>query len=356
MRDSPHPARSPELSVDNLVGRGLDKVGKQLCERCAPCSGGRRAEIRASDGVRYTLRRASRYAHSTMMTSASSTVVDGDPAAQVRQADAPAVVSTPHGDSLFAARELISYGEVLQELVKRDLKVRYKRSVLGLMWTMLNPLLMMGITTVVFSNVFRMSIQNFPIYMLSGYVVWAFFSQSTISASSSILDNAGLTRKIYVPPALFPLSSIIAACINLLVSFVPLAALMIVSQSKLSLSLLMLPLTILPVVVFAYGLGLVLAASSVFFHDTLYTYQVFLTAWMYLTPIFYPHEIVPEQWTGLFELNPLFHFVELTRAPIYYGTLPGVDHILIGLLYAVGALLLGWWYFDSSRRQFVSYL
>src|SRR5262249_35190874 len=213
-------------------------------------TGVRAREIRASHGVRYTLPHASRYAHSKMTASpAPSTLVEGEPAAQVGQAEAPAVVYTSRGDSLFAARELIAYGEGLPELGKRDLKVRYKRSVLGLMWTMLNPLLMMGITTVVFSNVFRMSIQNFPIYMLSGYVVWAFFSQSTISASSSILDNAGLSRKIYVPPALFPLSSIIAACINLLVSFVPLAALMIVTQSKLSLSLLMLPLTILPVVV-----------------------------------------------------------------------------------------------------------
>jgi ABC-2 type transport system permease protein len=259
-------------------------------------------------------------------------------------------------DNLFAIRELVSFEEVLQELVKRDLKVRYKRSALGLLWTMLNPLLMMAITTAVFSNVFKSSIQNFPIYMLSGYVMWAFFSQATTSASSSVLDNSGLTRKIYVPAALFPLASIIAACVNLLISFAPLTLLMLITGSKFSWALLLLPLTLIPVIVFAYGLGLMLAASSVFFHDTLYTYQVLLTAWMYLTPIFYPRDIIPAQWTTLFELNPLYHFVELVRAPIYYGLLPDMSHVLIGSAYALGALILGWRYFERSRRQFVSYL
>jgi ABC-type polysaccharide/polyol phosphate export permease len=215
---------------------------------------------------------------------------------------------------------------------------------------------MMAITTAVFSNVFRSAIQNFPIYMLSGYVTWAFFSQATSSASSSVLDNAGLTRKIYVPAALFPLASTISACVNLLISFAPLILLMLITGSNFSWALLSLPLMILPLLVFAYGLGLLLAASSVFFHDTLYTYQVLLTAWMYLTPIFYPSDIIPAEWKTLFELNPLFHLVELLRAPIYHGVLPDISHVLIGSAYALGALILGWRYFERSRRQFVSYL
>ncbi len=257
---------------------------------------------------------------------------------------------------MFAVQELISFGEVLQELVKRDLKVRYKRSVLGLMWTMLNPLLMMAITTIVFSNLFRTNIENFPIYMLSGYLVWGFFSQATSGAASSVLDNAALTRRIYVPPALFPLATTIAACVNLSVSFVPLLLLMILTRSTFSWALVALPIAILPAIAFAYGLGLILAASSVFFHDTLYTYQVFLTAWMYLTPIFYPRNIVPAEWATLFELNPIFHFVELVRAPIYYGSLPDISHVLIGTGYGLGVLVVGWRYFESTRRQFVSYL
>lgn len=259
-------------------------------------------------------------------------------------------------ESLRTLRELLSYGEVLQELVKRELKVRYKRSFLGLLWTMLNPLLMMAITTVVFSNVFRSNIQNFPIYMLSGYVTWAFFSQATSAAASSVLDNAALTRKIYVPSALFPLASILSACVNLLISFGPLLLLMLLTGAEFTPALLALPVLLLPVVVFAYGIGLILASSSVFFHDTLYTYQVLLTAWMYLTPIFYPPDIVPAQFATLFTLNPLYHFVELVRAPIYYGTMPGPEHMLFAVGYASSALVLGWLYFEASRREFISYL
>lgn len=259
-------------------------------------------------------------------------------------------------ENLRTLRELLSYGEVLQELVKRELKVRYKRSFLGLLWTMLNPLLMMAITTVVFSNIFRSNIQNFPIYMLSGYVTWAFFSQATSAAASSVLDNSGLTRKIYVPSSLFPMASILSACVNLLISFIPLSLLMLLTNSNFSLALLILPLCVVPIVAFAYGIGLFLAASSVFFHDTLYTYQVLLTAWMYLTPIFYPRDIVPQQFETLFELNPLYHFVEIVRAPIYYGTLPALHHVAFGIAYACGALILGWLYFEGSRREFISYL
>src|SRR5438067_2187437 len=116
---------------------------------------------------------------------------------------------------LTPVHELFAFREVLEELVKRDIKVRYKRSFIGVLWTMLNPLLMMVITTIVFSNLFRASISNFPIYMLSGYVVWGFFSQATVSASSSILDTSGLSRKIYVPSALFPLAAVVGALINL---------------------------------------------------------------------------------------------------------------------------------------------
>jgi ABC-2 type transport system permease protein len=257
---------------------------------------------------------------------------------------------------LASVREMFAFTEALEELVKRDLKVRYKRSVLGILWTMLNPLLMMVITTIVFSNLFRGAIQNFPIYMLSGYVVWAFFSQATVSASSSILDSAGLARKIYLPVALFPLASVIGALINLLLSLVPLALLVAITGGRLSWALLFLPVSLAIMSVFSYGIGLMLAAASVFFRDTLYTYQVLLIAWMYLTPIFYPPEIIPEQWAGIIGINPVTHLVELMRSPIYGGVLPDASHLLISAAWAVVLVVLGWWYFQSSRARFASYL
>jgi ABC-2 type transport system permease protein len=252
--------------------------------------------------------------------------------------------------------ELWEFSEVLQELVKRDLKVRYKRSVLGIFWTMLNPLLMMVITSIVFSNLFRNNITNFPIYVLSGYVVWTFFSQSTVSASSSILDSSGLTRKVYVPPALFPLASVASGLINLVLALVPLALLMVVTGGTFTWALLILPISALFLALFAYGLGLILSSSAVFFRDTVYTYQVLLVAWMYLTPLFYPKEIIPERWTVLVYLNPVYHMVELFRAPIYSGKLPDPTNFAAAALFSVVTVVLGWWFFEKTRNRFVTYL
>lgn len=263
---------------------------------------------------------------------------------------------TQRTGAFASVRELWWFGEVLQELVKRDLKVRYKRSVLGIFWTMLNPLLMMGITTIVFSNLFRTTIGNFPIYVLSGYVVWTFFSQSTVSASSSILDSAGLTRKVYVPPALFPLASVVSAVVNLVLAMLPLAFLMAVTSGPFSWALLILPLSILVLSVFSFGLGLFLAACAVFFRDTVYTYQVLLVAWMYLTPLFYPDSIIPQRWQLIVYLNPVYHLVKLFRAPIYQAALPDPMDIAFAVGSSVVVAVFGWWFFETTRKQFVAYL
>jgi ABC-2 type transport system permease protein len=262
-----------------------------------------------------------------------------------------------HRKGMFTpVRELWDFSEVLQELVKRDLKVRYKRSVLGIFWTMLNPLLMMVITSIVFSNLFRQTITNFPIYVLSGYIVWTFFSQSTVAASSSILDSSGLTRKVYVPPALFPLASVVSGLINLALAIVPLGLLMVVTGGTFSWSLVVLPISALWLAFFAYGLGLILSSSAVFFRDTVYTYQVLLVAWMYLTPLFYPESIIPDRWKVLVYVNPVYHMVELFRAPIYGGVLPDVSNFLAAGLFAAVFVVVGWWFFESTRKRFVTYL
>jgi ABC-2 type transport system permease protein len=261
------------------------------------------------------------------------------------------------GGGLFApVRELLGFSEVLQELVKRDLKVRYKRSVLGIFWTMLNPLLMMVITSIVFSNLFRNTITNFPIYVLSGYLVWTFFSQSTVAASSSILDSSGLTRKVYVPPALFPLACVVSALVNLALAIVPLCLLMIVTGGAFTWALLVLPISALILSLFTFGLGLILSSSAVFFRDTVYTYQVLLVAWMYLTPLFYPEQIIPDQYKIIVYLNPVYHLVELFRAPIYSGVLPKLENVVAATLFALVLVVFGWWFFEATRKRFAAYL
>src|SRR5438105_4895363 len=178
-----------------------------------------------------------------------------------------AIALAPRRNVIGDMRETFASRQILVELVKRDLKVRYKRSTLGLLWTMLNPLLMMAVTTIAFSAFFRFAIHNFPIYFMSAYVIWGFFSQASVSASSSVLDSAGLARKIYVPAALFPLASIAAAVVNLVVSLVPLMLLVAITGGEFSWALLSLPLALALVALFTFGLGLILSAASVFFHD-----------------------------------------------------------------------------------------
>ena len=250
----------------------------------------------------------------------------------------------------------MSFREALAELVQRDLKVRYKRSVLGLAWTMVHPLLMMAVTTVVFASLFRFSIERFPVYVLSAYVLWGFFSQSTVTATTSVLSGAGLIRRVYIPPALLPLAAVSAAAVNLLFSLAPLTVVALLSGSQLTWALLSLPVALALAVLFTCGVALILATASVFFHDTIHIYQVLLTAWMYLTPIVYPIEIIPDQWSFIVKANPLYHLVQIFRDPIYAGVWPDPTNVAVAALYAFAVAAFGWWYYERSRDAFTAYL
>jgi ABC-type polysaccharide/polyol phosphate export permease len=254
------------------------------------------------------------------------------------------------------AVELVAWRHALVELVARDLKVRYRRSVLGQLWSMLNPLLTMAVTAVVFSSFFRFAIDNFPIYVLTAQLIWAFFAQATVAATTSVLGSSSVARRVYVPAALFPLATIVSAGINLLLAMVPLFLIVLVTSHTFTAALLFLPIALALVFLFSLGLGLLLSAASVFFHDVVHTIQVLLSAWMYLTPIFYPIEIVPETWSPLVQFNPMYHLVELFRTPIYAGALPDPSHIVFGAVCALVSLVIGWWYFERSRGAFAGYL
>jgi ABC-type polysaccharide/polyol phosphate export permease len=177
-----------------------------------------------------------------------------------------------------------------------------------------------------------------------------------VVGGTSLLVSAGLIRRVYVPPALFPLASVNAAAINLLLALVPLFFIVVLTGGSFSWALLSLPLSLALLLLFTYGLTLLLSAASVFFLDAMHTYQVLLTVWMYVTPIFYPVEIVPEQYSLIFHLNPLFHLIQIFRGPIYAGTWPEPTNLAAAAAYSVGMAVVGWWYFDRSRRSFASYL
>ncbi len=252
-------------------------------------------------------------------------------------------------------REVWQYRTLLAALVSRDLKVRYKRSVLGVLWTMLNPLLMMLVFSIVFANVFRFTVERFTIYFLSAYVLWNFVAQTTSWSTACLLGYAPLIRKVYVPKPIFILATVLSGLVNLVISLVPLALIMLVVRHPFHASLLFLPLPILIATTFAFGISLLLAGICIEFNDVVQIYQAALLAWMYATPVVYPIDVVPERFRWLILANPMTYLVESFRAPIYGGVLPDLATLGRAAAAAGVALALGWWVFER-RSDRIAYL
>ena len=248
--------------------------------------------------------------------------------------------------------QLFRYRDLVRELVSRDIKARYKRSALGLGWTMLHPLLSMMVLTLVFSNVFRFSVDNYAVYILCGLVLWNFFSTTTTHAMTQMTWGGGLLSRIYLPKAVFAASSIGTGLVNLALALVPLLVIAVLSGVSLHWSLLVLPGAVALTAMFALGVGLLLSALGVYYTDVINMYEIILTLWMYLTPIIYPIEILPSGVRAVVELNPMYYFLELFRAPIYAGVVPPGDVWLKALLLATGMMILGWWYFTRKADEF----
>lgn len=213
--------------------------------------------------------------------------------------------------------DIYKYRYLLFKLVERDIKVRYKRSLLGFLWVMLNPLLMMFILNLIFSELFKASTKNYTAYLITGIVFWNFYAQSTSIAVSSFVSNANLIKKIYLPKSLFPLSIVCSAMVNLIFSLIPLFLIILLSDAKISPHFYMLPVVMMMSIIFVYGISLCISTFMVFFHDIKQIYEVLLFALMYMTPIFYPLEIVPQRYRFIIDSNPLTNFIELFRSTIY---------------------------------------
>lgn len=188
---------------------------------------------------------------------------------------------------------------LLSELIARDIKTKYRKSILGVLWTILNPLFMMIVLSVVFSNLFKFDIEYFPVYLLSGQLIFNFFSESTTNAMGAIIANGPLIKKIYVPKYMFVLSRIFSSSINLMASFTALIFVMLAMRVDLHYTVLLVPIPLFFIIFFSMGIGLILSAIAVKFRDIVHLYSVFVTALMYLTPVIYPMSILPE-WLEFF--------------------------------------------------------
>jgi len=254
--------------------------------------------------------------------------------------------------ALEELRGIFQYRDLIYQLVRRDIVTRYKRSVLGIAWTMLQPLGMMIIMTIVFSSVFK-SVKGYPTYILSGLVAWTFFSQTTTAAIHQVVWGGTLFRRIYLPHTSFAVSAIGTGLVNLTLSIVPLIALMLVTGRQLHWSILFVPFAMILLTAFALGVGLILSALGVYFPDVVEMYQIVLVAWMYLTPIIYPEEILPETYRfWITNLNPMYHLVEIFRKPIYDGILPSWGELGITACISLITLSIGWFFFANKADEF----
>ena len=253
--------------------------------------------------------------------------------------------------------EFWKYRDLLKLLVSKNIKLKYRRSWLGYVWSILNPLLIMVVMSIVFSTMFKRNIENFPVYLFCGQLLFNFMNTATTQSIFSITGNASLLKKTYVPKYLFTLAKVTSCLVDLLFSLGALVIVIIVTKSRITWHVLLFPFVLLQLYVFCIGIGLFLAQASVFFKDAQFIYNAVTTAWTYLTPIFYPVEALPEQlaW-GIQHLNPMYFYIGQFRALVYSGTLPEPYLIISGIVTAFAVLLLGMWSFLRSKDRFILYI
>lgn len=252
--------------------------------------------------------------------------------------------------------QLLRYRDLVRALVARDLKVRYRRSAIGFLWSMLQPLLTMLVLTAVFSTLFRFQLPNYPVYALAGIMFWNFFSQSVTASMNSLRGNAHLFGKVPVPREVFPVATVIAGVINLLLAMVPLFLILLITGHHIRPAVLFLPIAILLAALFTLGAGLLLSPLAVFFHDTIEMIGVLLTLLMYMTPLFYPMDIVPDRFRWAVRFNPMRSILEVFRDPIYFGKIPPWTHLSVAAGITLVALLVGAVAFRRSSDRIPFYL
>lgn len=247
--------------------------------------------------------------------------------------------------------EAVKYRHLIAAFIKRDIVTRYKRSALGVLWTMLNPLGTMIIMVIVFSQLFNRTGQ-YPVYVLTGLITWTFFAQTTNAAPQTLLWSGPLIHRVYMPRTTFALVAMGAGLVNLLIAFVPLALVMVITKANMGPQLLVLPLAVFLLAMFALGVGLLLSAAAVHFPDVIDIYQIVLMAWLYVSAIFYPYDIIPIAYRWwFFNLNPMYHLILLFRDPLYYGNWPSLGHVGAATFVASVTLVLGWFVFTRKADE-----
>ena len=251
---------------------------------------------------------------------------------------------------------LMNYMPLAKELVTRDLKVRYRRSFLGYLWSLLNPLMMMAVMSYIFSTLFQSTIPNFPLYLICGNTLWTFFSNSTTMAMYSVLENGQLIRKVYIPKFIFPISRVLSVFVTTAFSLVAILIVMLFTRSPLHWTIFLFWIPLVLLFLFCCGIGLILSSLSVYFRDITHLYGVLLFAWMYMTPIFYDMSILPQNVQTVITLNPMYHYITFFRELVVYGQFPGAEIWGMCLGCSIAMLAVGMLIFKKLQRNFILYI
>ena len=252
--------------------------------------------------------------------------------------------------------EFMNFFPFLMEVIKRDFKKKYYKSVLGVAWSMLSPLLMMMVITVVFSTLFKRSLPYYPAYWFTGNLIFSFIFDAATHCMGCIVGNAGLINKMKIPNYFFCISSVTQSFITMLFSFVPYFILCLVIGVPITPYMFLVPLPMILAYIFALGLGMLLCAYATFLRDLNYLFQVIRRVWLYITPIFYPIDIVPEQFRFLWDLNPVYIYIKIFRDLAINGVLPSEKMLIVGTCYALLMLGLGAVTFKEKRDRFFLYI
>lgn len=246
--------------------------------------------------------------------------------------------------------------ELIWALAMKELRVRYKRSVLGFLWALLNPALLMLVLTAVFGTVMRFNIPRYSIFLLSMLLPWTFFSQSLAYSVDSLVGNGELLKKVRVAKLVFPVAATVSNIINFLLSLIPLVVLVLALRFPLHWTWFYLPVPMLGLFLFTLGTSFLFATANVFYRDVSHIVQVLLSAWFYFSPIIYSLDFIPHKYQWFFRLNPLLYVLNGFRLGIYYGKLPSMQSVGLSLGCGILTLMVGYSVFRKFQDSFVFYV
>ena len=248
------------------------------------------------------------------------------------------------------------YRFLLSQLVARDFNHKYRQSMLGVLWSFINPLLTMLVQFLVFNTLFQVYIEHFLAYLMTGIVFFNFFNEASTLAMDSITANTALITKVYMPRYIYPISRVLFALLNVAITMIPMFAMILLTGVPVTKAALLLPIPVLGIACFSLGVGMVLATMNVFFRDTAFLWGVVLLLWQYLTPLFYPESIIPASWIHIYHLNPMYQFIYFIRCLLLDGVTPPPQTYLYCALCALLPLVLGFWVFRRKQNDFIYYL